>query len=203
MQGAHSQARQSSELAGFVPALAFILFALSLHTPILNSDVTSVSRAFYRCDVSRNLSVCLYCPCFLRKEPMKVAFAVLLSVAMLTLQPQGGVQPPSVDHHQHLYSVEITRSSRIEPLDAADLIAYLDAAGIRRAAVLSVAYQFGNPNRPVAENEYAQVRAENDWTSRQIARFPDRLRGLCGVNPLKDYALPELDRCAADPFLRA
>ena len=133
---------------------------------------------------------------------MKVAFAVLLSVAMLTLQPQGGVQPPSVDHHQHLFSVEITRSSRIEPLDAADLIAYLDAAGIRRAAVLSVAYQFGNPNRPGVENEYGQVRAENDWTSRQIARFPDRLRGLCGVNPLKDYALPELDRCAADPFLR-
>jgi predicted TIM-barrel fold metal-dependent hydrolase len=133
---------------------------------------------------------------------MKVAFVILSSIALLMLQPQGGVQPPLVDHHQHLYSVETTRSSRIEPLDAADLIAYLDAAGIRRAAVLSVAYQFGNPNRPVID-EYGQVRAENDWTSRQIARFPDRLRGLCGVNPLKDYALPELDRCAGDPFLRA
>jgi predicted TIM-barrel fold metal-dependent hydrolase len=133
---------------------------------------------------------------------MKVAFVILSSIALLMLQPQGGVQPPLVDHHQHLYSVETTRSSRIEPLDAADLIAYLDAAGIRRAAVLSVAYQFGNPNRPVID-EYGQVRAENDWTSRQIARFPDRLQGLCGVNPLKDYALPELDRCAGDPFLRA
>jgi predicted TIM-barrel fold metal-dependent hydrolase len=133
---------------------------------------------------------------------MKVAFVILSSIALLMLQPQGGVQPPLVDHHQHLYSVETTRSSRIEPLDAANLIAYLDAAGIRRAAVLSVAYQFGNPNRPVID-EYGQVRAENDWTSRQIARFPDRLRGLCGVNPLKDYALPELDRCAGDPFLRA
>src|SRR5262249_57283709 len=101
-----------------------------------------------------------------------------------------------------LYMEETPRQPRIEPLDAADLIAYLDAAGIRRAAVLSVAYQFGNPNRPVAENEYAQVRAENDWTSRQIARFPDRLRGLCGVNPLKDYALAELERCARDPYLR-
>jgi predicted TIM-barrel fold metal-dependent hydrolase len=136
-------------------------------------------------------------------KPMKVAFVILSSIALLMLQPQGGVQPPLVDHHQHLFSVETTRLSRIEPLDAADLIAYLDAAGIRRAAVLSVAYQFGNPNRPVIENEYGQVRAENDWTSRQIARFPDRLRGLCGVNPLKDYALPELDRCAGDPFLRA
>jgi hypothetical protein len=91
---------------------------------------------------------------------MKVAFVILSSIALLMLQPQGGVQPPLVDHHQHLFSVETTRLSRIEPLDAADLIAYLDAAGIRRAAVLSVAYQFGNPNRPVIENEYGQVRAE-------------------------------------------
>jgi hypothetical protein len=90
---------------------------------------------------------------------MKVAFVILSSIALLMLQPQGGVQPPLVDHHQHLYSVETTRSSRIEPLDAADLIACLDAAGIRRAAVLSVAYQFGNPNRPVID-EYGQVRAE-------------------------------------------
>jgi len=44
-------------------------------------------------------------------------------------------------------------------------------------------YQFGNPNRPPVEDEYAKVRAENDWTSEQIARYPDRLRGFCGLNP--------------------
>jgi predicted TIM-barrel fold metal-dependent hydrolase len=72
---------------------------------------------------------------------------------------------------------------------------------MRRALVLSVAYQFGNPNRPVVEDEYAKVRAENDWTSEQVARFPDRLRGFCGLNPLRDYALRELARCAQDPNL--
>jgi predicted TIM-barrel fold metal-dependent hydrolase len=85
---------------------------------------------------------------------------------------------------------------------ASELIAFLDAAGIRRALVLSVAYQFGNPNRPVVEDEYAKVRAENDWTSEQVRRFPDRLRGFCGFNPLRDYALRELARCAQDPRLR-
>src|SRR5205085_3816070 len=27
--------------------------------------------------------------------------------------------------------------------------------------------------------------------------------GLCGVNPLKDYAVAEVERCAVDPFLKA
>jgi predicted TIM-barrel fold metal-dependent hydrolase len=51
------------------------------------------------------------------------------------------------------------------------------------------------------ENEFAAVTAENDWTSRELARFPDRLRGFCGVNPLKDYAPAEIERCARDPQL--
>ncbi len=46
------------------------------------------------------------------------------------------------------------------------------------------------------------MKAENDWTSEQVARYPDRLRGFCGFNPLKDYALDELARCAKDPQLR-
>jgi predicted TIM-barrel fold metal-dependent hydrolase len=52
------------------------------------------------------------------------------------------------------------------------------------------------------ENEYSRVRAENDWTSQQVARYPDRLRGFCGFNPLRDYALQELARCAQHPHLR-
>ena len=136
----------------------------------------------------------------------------LVSVVMLTLLPlqssQRGTAPvPLVDHHQHFFSPEsialAARSQSYEPLDAAGLLKYLDAAGIQRAAVLSTAYQFGNPNRPPVENEYAKVKAENDWTSRQVAQFPARLRGLCGVNPLKDYALDEIARCAQDPSLRA
>jgi predicted TIM-barrel fold metal-dependent hydrolase len=133
---------------------------------------------------------------------LKTGFLALSLLALLRMQSsQREAAAPLVDHHQHLFSPEIAGTA-VEPLDAAGLVAYLDAAGIRRAAVLSIAYQYGNPNRPAVENEYARVKAENDWTSRQVARFPDRLRGLCGVNPLKDYALSELERCAADPFLR-
>src|SRR5262245_1463970 len=109
---------------------------------------------------------------------------------------------PAVDHHQHLFSPEITKLAGLPTLSAADLVALLDLAGIKRAVVLSLGYQYGNPNRPPIENEYERVKAENDWTSQQVAAFPDRLRGFCGVNPLKVYALGEIARCAKDPHLR-
>jgi predicted TIM-barrel fold metal-dependent hydrolase len=110
---------------------------------------------------------------------------------------------PVADHHQHLYSPVIAPAAKIPPITARDLIALLDAAGIRRAAVLSQAYSFGNPNRtPPVQNERARVIEENDWTSREVAQFPDRLVGFCGVNPLRDYALDEITRCASDPHLR-
>lgn len=51
-------------------------------------------------------------------------------------------------HHQHLFSPAITRLSEIQLLSATDLIVHVDAAGIRRAVVFSVAYQLSNPNRP-------------------------------------------------------
>jgi hypothetical protein len=64
-------------------------------------------------------------------------------------------------------------------LNAKELVAQMDAAGIRRAAVLSIAYQFGNPNRPPVEKEYERVKAENDWTREQAALYPKRLTAIC------------------------
>ena len=113
-----------------------------------------------------------------------------------------------MDHHQHLFSPALAAlisppppAAPTAPITATDLIGNLDAAGIRRAAVLSTAYIFEQPTRKV-ENAYEKVKADNDWTSQQVAQFPDRLVGFCGLNPLKDYALDELTRCAKDPNLR-
>lgn len=109
-----------------------------------------------------------------------------------------------MDYHQHLFSPAaaalVSAGAPTRPITAGHLVTLLDSAGIRRALVLSVAYTWGNPGRTV-ENEYARVRAENDWTARQAARFPDRLRAFCSFNPLRDYALEELARCARDPEL--
>jgi predicted TIM-barrel fold metal-dependent hydrolase len=88
------------------------------------------------------------------------------------------------------------------PILADQLVEQLDDAGIQRAAVLSVAFWFGNPDMPADPDEYAKVRAENDWTAQQAARFPDRLIAFCGFNPLKDYALQEIERCAKLPQVK-
>lgn len=128
-----------------------------------------------------------------------IACCVLIVVSSGLAESQRG---PPIDHHQHLLSERVAvLVPGISAFGASDLVRLLEEAGIQQAAVLSLAYQFGNPNRPPVEEEYAQVRAENDWTSGEVARFPGRLRGFCGFNPLKDYALEELERCSRDPNL--
>ena len=114
--------------------------------------------------------------------------------------------PPAADHHQHIFSPPLVKllipgAPESQTLAAADVIALLDKASIRRALLLSVAYTWGNPSRTI-EDEYDKVRAENDWNSAQAALYPKRLRVFCSFNPLEDYALAELERCAKDPNLK-
>lgn len=125
---------------------------------------------------------------------------------MLSWQAPATPVGPAADQHQHLFSPAIaellaTASGGPQSITARDVVALLDSADIRRALVLSVAYMYGSPARTVPD-EYAKVRAENDWTGAQTALFPERLRAFCSFNPLKEYALDELARCAKDPNLR-
>jgi predicted TIM-barrel fold metal-dependent hydrolase len=121
--------------------------------------------------------------------------------ALMTVSAVLGQSAPLADHHQHLFSPTVASAEGVPEIDANALISLLDTAGIRRAAVLSVAYILGDP-KGTAADEYDKVKAENDWTSDQVARFPERLVGFCSVNPLKPYAFDELARCAKDPRLR-
>lgn len=114
--------------------------------------------------------------------------------------PPAAPSAPLADHHQYLYSpaaaAYLSHSAALQPVSARQLIVRLDAAGIERAAVLSVAWLY---ERPSLGEEYERVRAENDWAARQAGEYPGRLVALCSVDPLKDYALHELARCAASP----
>jgi predicted TIM-barrel fold metal-dependent hydrolase len=134
-----------------------------------------------------------------------VRFLLSLSCALACAvgAPRAAHAQPLVDHHQHLFGPAVLAPApNVQPITTRELLMLLDSARIRRAVVLSVAYQFGNPNGPPLADEYERVRAENDWTAGQVARAPSRLTGFCSVNPLKDYALGEIARCAANPHLR-
>ena len=125
----------------------------------------------------------------------------ILAVCALALAPARAAN--LIDHHQHLISPQaLSVFSAPKAITAADLIAHMDAAGIARAVVLSDAYGFSNPFKNPGADEYARVRAENDWVSGQVAKHPRRLTGFCSVNPLRDYALREIERCSKDPNLR-
>src|SRR5689334_3905534 len=78
----------------------------------------------------------------------------------------GGITP-TADHHQHLFSPDLAavlsqNNPEFHPVTASDVIANLDSAGIRKALLLGTAYLYGSPSRNFPD-EYARVRAENDW----------------------------------------
>src|SRR5947199_312218 len=131
---------------------------------------------------------------------------LMAAAAALSAAPVAAQTAPIADHHQHLFSpviaAELARTTPgFHTITASDVIALLDSAGIRQALLLSVAYIYASPSRSF-DDEYGKVRAENDWNAAQAAQYPDRLIAFCGFNPLKDYALPELERCARNPNLR-
>jgi predicted TIM-barrel fold metal-dependent hydrolase len=142
------------------------------------------------------------------KIASSLLLALLSSPGLQTPPPlQGGKdrQAPITDYHQHLFSPDaaalVTGKPGTPGISARDLVALLDSAGIQRALVLSMAYTWGKASRAPVENEYDHVRAENDWTAREVAQYPGRLRAFCSFNPLKPYALDELARCSKDPHL--
>ena len=133
------------------------------------------------------------------------ALAALVLMAMARAAMPAPQPAPAGDFHQHVFSPQTIAlagpDSKLQPLDANGVVTLLDAAGIRKGVLLSTAYMFGSPRFQFGD-EIARVRAENDWTAAQAARYPGRLIAFCGFNPLKDYALAELKRCAGVPGLK-
>jgi len=135
------------------------------------------------------------------RDVASVCALALLAACATARSPVIGA--PDVDHHQHVFSPEMAAmlSSPERPFPtttASDVVALLDEAGIRRAVLLSVGYLYESPSRNFPD-EAARLRRENDWTAAQAALHPGRLVAFCAVNPLKDDALPEIERCANDP----
>jgi predicted TIM-barrel fold metal-dependent hydrolase len=128
---------------------------------------------------------------------LRLLASVLLAVA-------AGARAQIIDYHQHLYSPVAGPISVAgwKGVTADELIPLMDQAQISRAVVLSTAYSLSNPHKPPVPNEREAVRKDNDWISAQVAMHPDRLTGFCSVNPLKPYAVEEINRCAKDPNLR-
>jgi predicted TIM-barrel fold metal-dependent hydrolase len=108
---------------------------------------------------------------------------------------------PRVDYHQHLVSPAFAPIVKLPARDEKALLAELDAAGIDKAVVLSVGYSFADERKKL-EDPDRLTRAENDWTSAQVAASGGRLIGFCSANPLRPAALDELERCLTLPGMK-
>lgn len=104
------------------------------------------------------------------------------------------IHGPRIAYHQHLISPSFAPLVGHDPIDASALLGMMDEAGSERGVVLSMAYSFADERKQLKDPE-ALVRRENDWTATQVAVAPDRLRGVCSVNPLIPGALEEIERC--------
>lgn len=104
----------------------------------------------------------------------------------------------ALDVHTHVASQALTdifTGGGVPAVGADDLIAKLDHGHVKRAVILSGAY-FG---AGVGLNDDHNVSPENDFVAAEVAKYPDRLIGFCGIDPLFDSALAEIDRCLSLP----
>jgi predicted TIM-barrel fold metal-dependent hydrolase len=114
--------------------------------------------------------------------------------------PRAHVPPPLVAAHQHLISPAFASIVNVAPQDGAAFLKFLDEAGIRRGVVLSMGYTFGDERKKIPEGDRDRLtEQENDWTSQQMMLSNGRLVGFCGVNPLRNSAIAEIDRCLRLP----
>jgi predicted TIM-barrel fold metal-dependent hydrolase len=128
--------------------------------------------------------------------------ATILAVLVFANPASASESPaPLVAHHQHLFDPDLAALIKVPTITADDLIADLDRAGIKRGVVLSTAYSFADERKAVP-NARAHVEAANAWTAGEVARSKGRLIGFCGVNPLTDYAVAEIERCTRLPGMR-
>jgi len=132
--------------------------------------------------------------------------ATILDAARRLRERSHILAPPYLDAHAHSASglllayraVAGAPTRRESPTDGAVLIRRMDAEGVRRAFVLSTAYQmaadaYGTRTSETAES--ARVRFDNDFTAAECERNPARLVPFLSLNPKRGYAVEEVDRC--------
>jgi len=126
-------------------------------------------------------------------------FLLLACLAAAPASAQGLVADhAALDVHTHLASPllnDILTGGGLPPKGADDLVARLDEAHVARAIILAGGY-FGDP---LGLTDAANMAPENDFVAAEVAKFPDRLLGFCGINPRFAEAPAEIDRCLALP----
>jgi predicted TIM-barrel fold metal-dependent hydrolase len=128
-----------------------------------------------------------------------------LSIVVLLVVLCSGVvdaQKKVFDHHVHIMSprmIKLFKDVNIPfskpDADYSDWNSITKRLGTNKLKLISMAYLYGHPEFGKVENEYESVKAENDYLLEAKKKSPKTIRAFCGINPLRDYALDEAERC--------
>ncbi|MCE5255289.1 MAG: amidohydrolase [Spirochaetaceae bacterium] len=147
------------------------------------------------------------------KKTVLLLFVLMTVVSFLSVQADdlssgdtAGAKKIATDCHVHVMSGQFAsifkvliggdsyNGNTIEEFSADKVVALLDEAKLNRAFVLSGSYILGMQGIE-GPDEYNDVKKENNYLAVQCAKNPERLIGFFSINPLKDYAIEEVDRC--------
>jgi uncharacterized protein len=141
-----------------------------------------------------------------------LGFVILWMCGSFGLTHVRGQSSPIFDHHIHVLSPRLIadwKSLGMEFSRADE--AYSDSTEILSKTVVSGAFLISMSHLYTTEEfqsvcktldmERRLVAAENDYVGVSVAREPERFVGFFSVNPLRDYAFDELNRCKTNPNL--
>ncbi len=108
----------------------------------------------------------------------------------------------ATDAHVHILSPELIKIwkglgipfSRADEYYS-DIDVILKNSGTKRIDLISMAHIFSSSDFGERENERELVETENSYVAAARNKHPKRGRAFCSVDPLRDYALQELERC--------
>lgn len=108
----------------------------------------------------------------------------------------------AVDGHVHILSPELIKVwkglgipfSRPDEYYS-DIDAILKNSGTKRIDLISMAHVYSSEEFGRAANDREMVENENAFVAAARDKHPKRIRAFCSVDPLRDYALEELERC--------
>jgi predicted TIM-barrel fold metal-dependent hydrolase len=136
------------------------------------------------------------------KMLVRASLVILILAASAFSKTGGGSASIPVDAHVHILSPELIKIWKgigipFTRPDAyySDINVILKNAGTGRIDLISMAHVFSSEEFGGFKNERELVEKENDYVSDARKMRPGAVRAFCSVDPLRDYALDELERC--------
>jgi predicted TIM-barrel fold metal-dependent hydrolase len=135
------------------------------------------------------------------KKAVSISLVVLFAFIAFGQSVEKRIED-ATDAHVHILSPELIKIwkgfgipfSRLDEYYS-DIDVILKNTGTKRIDLISMAHVFSSNEFGKFENERELVEAENSYVAAARNKYPKKIRAFCSVDPLREYAVEELERC--------